>query len=87
MNAQDQNLKGTIAVESISLEILLKNSANTGATNETGDSGNVTLVLDEASTWTLSADSYISSFTGNPQNIIDNGFAINANGVALNGTK
>ena len=84
----DQTLEGTLVVDGISsLEIHLINSTYVGAINETGEAGNVTITLDEASSWTLTADSYISSFSGNPQNIISHGFTLYVNGIALTGTK
>ena len=88
LNAQDQTLEGTIAVDSISsLEIHLKNSAYTGAVNATGEAGNVAVTLDDASTWTLTADSYISSFVGNPENVLSNGFTLYVNGTVLTETQ
>lgn len=49
--------------------------------------GTVALTLDDSSTWTLTGDSYVSSFTGNASNIIGNGHTLYVNGVALTGTK
>ena len=88
LNAQDQTLEGAIVVDGISsLEIHLKNSAYTGAINESSDAGKVAVTLDDDSTWTLAADSYISTFSGNPQNGISNGFTLYINGTALTGIK
>ena len=69
------------------MEIHLNNSTYVGTINETGEAGKVSLTLDDASTWTLTADSYISTFSGNPQNIISNSFTLYINGIALTGTK
>ena len=88
LNAQDQTLEGAIVVDGISsLEIHLNNSSYVGAINETGEAGKVTLTLEDTSTWSLAADSYISAFSGNPQNVISNGFTLYINGTALTGTK
>jgi hypothetical protein len=51
------------------------------------ETGTVNVTLDESSTWTLSADTYITSFTGNASNVISNGYTLYVNGSALNGTK
>ena len=45
------------------------------------------VTLDESSTWTLTGDAYISSFTGDASGIVSNGYAIYVNGVAMTGTK
>ena len=39
--------------------------------------------MDSNSTWTLTADSYITSFDGNTSNINLNGYTLYINGVAL----
>lgn len=48
--------------------------------------GNVSVILDDTSTWTLTADSYITSFEGDASNIIANGYKVYVNGTALSGT-
>ena len=45
------------------------------------------MTLDSTSTWTLTGDSYVTSFTGNAANVISNGYTLYVNGVALTGTK
>ena len=86
LNAQDQTLEGAITVDEISsLEMNLRNSVYTGAINENGAAGNVKVTLDESSTWTLTADTYITSFEGDAGNVIGNGFTLYVNGVALEG--
>ena len=61
----------------------------TNAKGETvsAEAGTVSLTLDAASTWTLTGDSYLSSFTGDPANITSNGYTVYVNGTALTGTK
>ncbi len=45
--------------------------------------GTVNVTLDSSSTWTLTADSYITSFSGNASNVITNGYTLYVNGKAL----
>ena len=37
--------------------------------------------------FTMTGDSYVTSFTGNASNVISNGYTLYVNGVALTGTK
>ena len=97
--ANAQSLSGTILVGSNSkLALTLFNgSAFTGSisgeiTNSKGTAissevGTVNVTLDETSTWTLTADTYITDFEGNTEQIISNGYTLYVNGVALTGTK
>ena len=48
--------------------------------------GTVSVTLDETSTWTLTADTYITEFTGDAGNVISNGYTLYVNGTALEGT-
>ena len=48
--------------------------------------GTVSVTLDETSTWVLTADTWISSFSGNAENVISNGHTLYVNGIALEGT-
>ena len=48
--------------------------------------GTVSVSLDETSTWVLTADTWISSFSGNAENVISNGHTLYVNGAALEGT-
>ena len=48
--------------------------------------GTVSVTLDETSTWILTADTWISSFSGNAENVISNGHTLYVNGTALEGT-
>ena len=99
LNAVNQKLEGTILVGSDSTLTLnlcegseFEGCISGNITNAKGDSvstetGTVNVTLDESSTWTLSADTYITSFTGNASNVISNGYTLYVNGSALNGTK
>ncbi len=99
LNAVKQALSGTILVGSDSTLTLnfTEGSTFTGAisgniTNAKGtvvstEVGTVNVTLDASSTWTLTGDTYISSFDGDASSIISNGFTLYVNGVALTGTK
>ena len=97
--ANAQTLEGAILVGSNShLTLALSDGSSfTGSisgsiTNSKGsvistEVGTVSLTLDDSSTWTLTGDSYITSFTGDASQIISNGYTLYVNGVALEGTK
>lgn len=82
LNAQQQKLEGNILVDSISsLELsMTDNSTFTGAINPDGEGGTVNVTLDDTSTWTLTADSYVTSFTGDLTNVTANGYHLYVNG-------
>ncbi len=48
--------------------------------------GEVNVTLDGSSTWTLTADSYVNSFSGSAANVVSNGHTLYVGGVALTGT-
>lgn len=96
LNAIGQTLDGTILVGSDS-ELTLNltdGSAFTGTidgniTNVKGEEvstevGTVTVSIDKNSTWTLTADTYITSFDGDISCVDTNGYTLYVNGVALN---
>jgi len=96
VNAAGQILEGTILVGSdseLSLN-LTEGSTFTGTiggkiTNAKGETvssetGTVAVSLDSSSTWTLTEDTYISSFDGDISNVITNGFTLYVNGDAVN---
>ena len=85
-NLDGQTLSGNIAVDSIStLAMSLTNSSSyTGAINSDGTSASsLSVTLDSTSTWTLTADSYITSFTGSLNNVVTNGHTLYVNGAAV----
>ena len=95
VNANAQTLSGTILVGSDS-ELTLnlsEGSSFTGAISgsiqnakgETvsSDVGTVHVTLNTTSTWTLTADTYVSSFTGDASRIVTNGYSLYVNGVKL----
>ena len=86
MNADSQTLSGAISVDSISsLTLNLKNgSAYTGAINTSGQKGTVAVSVPSGTTWTLDADSYVSSLTDGGT-INTNGHTLYVNGTAYAG--
>lgn len=99
LNAAKQKLTGAILTGSNStLDLKLSDSSefsgyisgkinNAEGTAVSTDIGTVSVTLDESSTWTLTGDSYITTFNGNASNIISNGYTLYVNGTALTGTK
>ena len=98
LNASDQELEGAILVGSNStLTLNLSDGSGftgyidgtiTNADGETvsDETGTVNVTLDSSSTWTLTADSYVTSFTGDASGIISNGYTLYVNGTPLTGT-
>ena len=96
--ADGQNLAGTILVgDNAVLTLTLKNGSsfegsvsgeitNAKGTQVSAEVGTVNVSLDETSTWTLTADTYITSFSGNAANVVSNGYTLYISGTALAGT-
>ncbi|MBR3586195.1 MAG: hypothetical protein IKO00_09255 [Oscillospiraceae bacterium] len=96
LNADGQELSGTILVGSnSSLTLNLVNGSSfTGKVsgeivNAKGNTvstevGTVDVTLDSTSTWSLTADTYVSSFNGDTANISFNGYTLYVDGVAVN---
>ena len=97
--ADAQQLAGAILVgDNSTLTLTLSNGSSfegyiggqienaKGATVST-EAGTVHVILDSASTWTLTADTYVTSFEGDASNIVSNGYVLYVNGTALEGTK
>lgn len=82
LNADAQALAGVIAVDGISaLRASLTNGSQfTGAVNPAGLAGDVRLTLDDTSTWTLTADSYLSVFEGNTSQVSAGGYHLYVGG-------
>lgn len=84
LNAEEQTIEGIITVDDISsLEMNLEQSDYTGAINSSGQAGTVVVNLSDDSTWTLTADSYISEFEGNLDNVDTNGYHLYVDGVEV----
>ncbi|MBQ8928372.1 MAG: hypothetical protein IJ055_08905 [Oscillospiraceae bacterium] len=93
-----QTLSGTIKVgddAELTLD-LTDGSAFEGTidgdiTNASGETvstevGTVAVSIDSTSTWTLTADTYITSFDGDAASIVSNGYTLYVGGTALTGT-
>ena len=82
LTADSQEFTGNILVDEISsLVLTMKNGTSyEGAINPDGDGGTVDVTLDDNSTWTLTGDSYITSFDGDTANITANGYHLYVNG-------
>ena len=95
LNAEAQTLTGTILVgENSTLKLSLTNGSafegnisgeitNAEGTQVSTGTGTVSVSLDETSTWTLTADTYITEFSGNAGNVIGNGYTLYVSGAAL----
>ena len=98
LNAVNQTLEGAVLVGSNSTLTLnltegssftgyvsgtIKNAS--GSTVSTS-AGTVSVTLDGTSTWTLTADSYITSFSGDASKITANGYTLYVGGSPLAGT-
>jgi hypothetical protein len=95
LNADGQELSGIIKVGSDSeLTLHLTNSStfkgsidgsitNAKGTSVSTEVGTVNVKLDSTSKWTLTADTYITSFDCDVSNIITNGYTLYVNGTAL----
>ena len=94
--AVNQKLSGTILVGSdSSLTLTLRDGSSFEGTvsgeitNAKGDTvsteiGTVSVILDSTSTWTLTADTYITAFEGQMENVETNGYTLYVNGTAMN---
>lgn len=85
LTADAQNFAGNILVDEISsLNLTMKNGTNfKGAINPDGEAGTVNVTLEDDSTWTLTADSYVTSFDGDTDNIVANGYHLYVNGAQV----
>ena len=98
VKAISQKLSGAIKVgsdSSLTLELTEGSSfegcidgsiSNASGETVSAETGAVTVTLDSMSTWTLTGDSYVTEFSGNPANVNTNGYTLYVNGVALAGT-
>ena len=95
LNAVGQALAGTILVgDNSTLTLNLTEGSSFEGTvsgeieNAKGETvstevGTVAVTLDETSTWTLTADTYITEFNGDVNNIITNGYTLYVNGETV----
>jgi hypothetical protein len=83
----EQVISGDIQVDSIStLEMNISDASFfTGSINSDGtQASSLSVTIDSTSTWTLTADSYVSSFNGSLDNIVTNGYQLYVDGSAVN---
>ncbi len=81
--AADQELEGDITVDGISsLSLSLTSSSLKGAVTA-AEGGSVKLSLDEGSTWTLTGDSYVTSFEGDLGCVDTAGFSLYVGGTRV----
>lgn len=80
--ADSQTMEGNITCDSIStLNLTMKNATNfKGTINKSGTAGSVSVTIDDNSTWTLTGDSYVTTFDGDLTNINTNGYHLYVNG-------
>ncbi len=99
LNADGQELSGMLLVGSDStLTLNLTNGSvfegtvsgeitNAKGSAVSAEVGTVHVTLDKTSTWTLTADTCITSFEGDAANVNSNGYTLYVNGTALIGIK
>ena len=97
--ADAQALSGTILVGSNSTLVLSLSGGssfegtvsgeitNAKGTQVSTEVGTVSVSLDETSTWTLTADTYITEFSGSAENVIGSGYTLYVSGTALEGIR
>ena len=84
MTLTDQTVEGDIVVDEISsLDLDMSGSVLTGAINADNSGGNISVFLDENSTWNLTSDCYVSSFDGDISNINAGEFHLYVNGEMI----
>ena len=95
LKAAAQKLDGAVKVgsdSSLTLELtdgstfegyIDGNITNAKGDNVSTEAGEVSVTLDDSSTWTLTGDSYVTEFNGNAANVISNGYTLYVNGTAL----
>ncbi|WP_455718828.1 hypothetical protein [Anaerosporobacter sp.] len=80
--SESQTMEGNITCDSIStLNLTMKNVTNfKGTINTSGAAGTVSVTIDADSTWTLTGDSYVTSFDGDLTSVNTNGYHLYVNG-------
>jgi hypothetical protein len=83
--AKDQALTGdVIADELSSVSLTLRGSSTfTGTVNAANTARAAKVTLEDGTTWSLTDNAYLTSFTGRVGAIVTNGFTVFVNGVAL----
>lgn len=85
LNLHSQTIEGNITVDKIStLDMTIDGkSSYTGAINSDGTAGDVHVIMESGATWTLTGDSYITSFDGDYSAVDLNGYKLFVNGVQI----
>ena len=85
LNLNSQTVSGNITVDSVSSLTMTADagSSYTGAINTSGNAGTVSVILNSGATWTLTGDSYITSFDGDLSAVNLNGYTLYINGTAV----
>ncbi|MCR4675839.1 MAG: hypothetical protein K5634_01250 [Sphaerochaetaceae bacterium] len=99
LNASSQVLEGAVLVgDNSTLTLKLTDGSsftgyvggsikNASGSTVSTKAGTVSVTLDSTSTWTLTADSYVTKFSGSASSVISNGYKLYVNGTVLTGTK
>ncbi len=85
-NLSGQTVAGDIYVDAIStLAMNISGSSKyTGSINSDGTTASsLSVTIDSTSTWTLTADSYVTAFNGSMSNVVTNGHTLYVNGTAV----
>ncbi|KAH6886989.1 hypothetical protein B0T10DRAFT_539194 [Thelonectria olida] len=85
LNLSGQTVTGDLYADSISTLIvdIADSSELTGAMNPDGTTAaGLAVTVDSTSTWTLNADSYITSFTGSLSNVVQGSYTLYVDGTA-----
>ncbi|MCR5000072.1 MAG: hypothetical protein K6A05_09555 [Lachnospiraceae bacterium] len=82
MNLISQKAQGTIVVDSIST-LALNITSGSNYVGAIDNSGTASVTLSSDSTWTLTKDTYINSFSGDYSNITTNGYSLYVGGVKV----
>ena len=82
MNLDAQTVEGNAVVDQSSdLTMTLANASSyTGAVNSDNSGAEISVSVSADSTWTLTGDSYISSFDGDLSSVNTNGYHLYVNG-------
>jgi len=86
LNLSNQTLSGDVHVDAISTLAMNITEASTftGSINKDGtNASSLSVKLDGTSTWSLTADSYITAFDGSLDNVKTNGFKLYVNGSVV----
>ncbi len=82
LNTEAMTIEGNLLVDDISsLDFTMGDGTNlTGQINSDHTEGTVDIVMEDGSSWTLTGDSYITSFEGDTGNIVTNGYHLYVDG-------